>query len=50
MLDTFRISSAEQVPSECGQSRYIADIFHKDVSRRRKLMEASRLIKETRRL
>ena len=33
MLDTFRISSAERVPSECGQFRYIADIFHKDIFR-----------------
>ena len=33
VLDTFRISSAERVPSECGQSRYIADIFHNDICR-----------------
>ena len=31
VLDTFRISSAERVPSKCSQSRYIADIFHKDI-------------------
>ena len=31
VLDTFRIASAERVPSEWGQSRYIADIFYKDI-------------------
>ena len=31
VLDTFENSSAERVPSECSQSRYIADIFHKDI-------------------
>ena len=31
VLDTFRISSAERVPSGCTQSRYIADISHKDI-------------------
>ena len=35
VLDTFRISSAERVPGECGQSRYIADVFHKDICRAR---------------
>ena len=62
MLDTFENSSAERVLSECSQSRYIADIFNKDISRatpdilpiyfsgRRKLVEASRLVKEARRL
>ena len=33
VLDTFENSSAEQVPSECSQSRYIADIFNKDIFR-----------------
>ena len=33
VLDTFRISSAERVPSKCSQSRYIADIYNKDISR-----------------
>ena len=31
VLDTFANSSAERVPSECSQSRYIADIFHTDI-------------------
>ena len=31
MLDTFKNSSAERVPSECSQARYIADIFQKDM-------------------
>ena len=31
MLDTFKNSSAERVPSECSQARYIADIFQKDI-------------------
>ena len=33
VLDTFKNQSAERVPSECSQSRYIADIFNKDISR-----------------
>ena len=33
VLDTFENSSAERVPSECNQSRYIADISKKDISR-----------------
>ena len=31
MLETFKNSSAERVPSECSQARYIADIFQKDI-------------------
>ena len=31
VLDTFENSSAERVPSECSQFRYIADIFNKDI-------------------
>ena len=31
VVKTFKILTAERVPSECNQSRYIADIFSKDI-------------------
>ena len=61
MLDTSENSYAERVPSECSKSRYIADIFHKDMFQdvknlwNAKILSASvtptpPLVKEARRL